>query len=390
MSERWHKESYVAEQEQLSSSINSMRGDVESSKVVTSKVVTSDLDLYISPLGNDETGNGTETKPFFSLNRCVEYINSRIMSIADGGRAYIRCEAGVYDYSAEEQNVRCFKPGLRLVIRGAQFNDVTDIYNQLLTKINNSEDPVYTCTGDGVVTTDVDNIVRVQHIEGDVIHSTALSPLEGCEVHAGDTIYPQDSSSFSSTPASIVFTSKRTEFQVGENSLWFTKRTTDCSLFNLRITNNSEGGNVICLQEIFCNEFKNCEIYSYGWGGVQIGESKISQMRDNVIVYKGSQSAVGLSIFRRSDVTLMQTNTIDGFDTGIAVSDFSLLKSQPLPYKYTTIKNCTTGLEVGSLSKAEVRPNNGPAGSGVVFENCTTDMIPSTTGSWSQRMGYIS
>ena len=161
MSETWHGDSYVEEQESLASSIAQMTPDVQSAKLVSNKVVTSDLDIYISPDGSDVTGDGTQGKPFFALNKCIEYINTRIMSIADGGRAWIHCAAGVYDYSAAEQSIKCYKPGLRVLIKGAPFNDDTTVYNQLLTKINNSEQPYYVFTEDGTLEQSVADLVKV-------------------------------------------------------------------------------------------------------------------------------------------------------------------------------------------------------------------------------------
>ena len=393
MSETWHGDSYVEEQESLASSIAQMTPDVQSAKLVSNRVVTNDLDIYISPDGSDVTGDGTQAKPFFSLNKCIEYINTRITSIADGGRAYIHCAAGVYDYSAEEQSVKCYKPGLRVLIKGAPFDDDTTIYNQLLTKINNSEDPVYTFTGDGVVVADgEETIVHVQYEEGGDTYVHALSSNSGeFEVHAGYTLRVYDNTRFVDNPASIVFTSKRTEFQLGANLMWISRRTTDCSLFDIRLSNTDEADSyVLGLQEVFCNEIKRVEIYSKGWGGIQISETKISQMQDVVIVNKGSQQGTGLVVDKKSDVALLRSNTVDGFGIGISVTNFSFLRSQPYRDQCVICKNCTTGLSVSSVSKAEVRPNNGPIASGIQFENCTTEMSPSTTGSWSQYMGYIS
>ena len=392
MSEQWHKESYVAEQESLSRSISSMSGDVQQSKSVTSRVVTENLNLYITPNGSDVSGDGTQAKPFFSLNRCVEYINTRIMSIADGGRAYINCAAGVYDYSAEEQSVRCYKPGLRVIIQGARFNDVSDIYNQLITKINNSEQPYYEITADGTIEQSVADLVKVVS-QGEITQTESHFAANVEQVvHAGDIVTPVNTETFvQQSGATIKFRSKRTEFQLGENIMWISRRTTDCSLFDIRLSNTDEADTyVLGLQEVFCNEFKRVEIYAKGWGGIQISETKVSQMQDVVIVNKGSNQGAGLVVDRRSDVTMMQSNTVDGFGMGISVSNFSLLKSQPVRDKCTVCKNCTTGLYCTSVSKAEVRPNNGPIASGIQFENCTTDMTPSTTETWSQHMGYIS
>lgn len=392
MSETWHGDSYVEEQESLASSIAQMTPDVRSAKLVSNKVVTEDLTLYISPTGNDTTGDGTQGKPFFSLNRCCEYVNSRIMSIADGGRAYIHCAAGVYDYSAEEQSVRCYKPGLRVIIQGARFNDASDIYNQLLTKINNSEQPYYEITADGTIEQSIADLVKV--VSQGEITPTESHFVANTEqvVHAGDIVTPVDIETFvQQSGATIKFRSKRTEFQLGENLMWISRRTTDCSLFDIRLSNTAEADSyVLGLQEVFCNEFKRVEIYAKGWGGIQISETKISQMQDVVIVNKGNQQGTGLVVDRRSDVTLNQSNTVDGFSIGISVTNFSLLKSSPYRDKCAVCKNCTTGLYVSSVSKAEVRPNNGPIASGIQFENCTTDMSPSTTKTWSQHMGYIS
>ena len=267
MSEQWHKESYVAEQEQLSRSISSMSGDVQQSKSVTSRVVTENLNLYITPNGSDVSGDGTQAKPFFSLNRCVEYINTRIMSIADGGRAYINCAAGVYDYSAEEQSVRCYKPDLRVIIQGARFNDVSDIYNQLLTKINNSEQPYYEITADGTVEQSVADLIKVVS-QGEVTQTEShfIANTEQV-VHAGDIVTPVNTETFvQQSSATIKFRSKRTEFQLGENIMWISRRTTDCSLFDIRLSNTAEADTyVLGLQEVFCNEFKRVEIYAKGW-----------------------------------------------------------------------------------------------------------------------------
>lgn len=392
MSETWHGDSYVEEQESLASSIAQMTPDVQSAKLVSNRVVTNDLDIYISPDGSDVTGDGTQAKPFFSLNKCIEYINTRIMSIADGGRAYIHCAAGVYDYSATEQSIKCYKPGLRVLIKGAPFNDDTTIYNQLLTKINNSEQPYYVFTEDGTLEQSVADLVKVvSQSEGIPTESHFAANIE-VVVHAGDAITPVNLESFSQqSGATIKFTSKRTEFQLGANLMWISRRTTDCSLFDIRLSNTDEADSyVLGLQEVFCNEIKRVEIYSKGCGGIQISETKISQMQDVVIVNKGNQQGTGLVIDKKSDVALLHSNTVDGFGIGISVTNFSFLRSQPYRDQCVICKNCTTGLSVSSVSKADVRPNNGPIASGIQFENCTTDMSPSTTGSWSQYMGYIS
>ena len=380
MSENWHGDSYVEEQESLANSIARITPDVQSAKLVSNKVVTEDLTLYISPTGNDTTGDGTQGKPFFSLNRCCEYVNSRITAIADGGIVFVKCAPGVYDYSQVEQNVSICKAGLKIQIKGQAFTDDTTIYNKLLTKINNSEDPVYTCTGDGVVTTDVDNIVRVQHIEGDVIHSTALSPLEGCEVHAGDTIHPYDSSSFSSTPASIVFTSKRTTFNVGSDMLWVTGRNTRCDLLNLKVIGSSSYA--IGLQEVYCNQFKCVETI----GGIQVNKTQINMLQECTI--DSTNNASGLAITNRSDVRLNQGTkrpTLLVIGKGISVTKFSTLDTSN---SYVIVRNADTGLSVGSCSMASCGLSN--SFPNFTFENCTTNTFPSTVDAWSSNMGYIS
>ena len=380
MSETWHGDSYVEEQESLANSVASMTSDVQSAKLVSNKVVTEDLYLYISPTGNDTTGDGTQGKPFFSLNRCCEYVNSRITAIADGGIVFVMCAPGVYDYSQVEQNVSICKAGLKIQIKGQAFTDDTTIYNKLLTKINNSEDPVYTCTGDGVVTTDVDNIVRVQHIEGDVIHSTALSPLEGIEVHAGDTIHPYDSSSFASTPASIVFTSKRTTFNVGDNLLWVTGRNTRCDLLNLKVISSSYYA--IGLQEVYCNQFKCIETV----GGIQVSKTQINILQECTIDCTNNGS--GFAINNRSDVKLNQgakRPTLLVIGQGISVSKFSTFDTSN---SYVTVRNADVGLSVGSCSIASCRLDDMMRK--FTFENCNTDTFPSTLNAWSSNMGYIS
>jgi hypothetical protein len=52
--------------------------------------------IYLSPTGNDSTGNGSSGSPFFSIHRAIEDIKPRI----DDSTLRIKLADGDYDYSA--------------------------------------------------------------------------------------------------------------------------------------------------------------------------------------------------------------------------------------------------------------------------------------------------
>ena len=382
MSETWHGDSYVEEQESLANSVASMTSDVQSAKLVSNKVVTEDLYLYISPTGNDTTGDGTQGKPFFSLNRCCEYVNSRITAIADGGIVFVICAPGVYDYSQVEQNVSICKAGLKIQIKGQAITDDTTIYNKLLTKINNSEDPVYTFTSDGIVVADgEETIVHVQYEEGGDTYVHALSSNSGeFEVHAGYTLRVYDNTRFINNPSTVAFYSKRTTFNVGDNLLWVTGRNTRCDLLNLKVVGSSYYA--IGLQEIYCNQFKCIETV----GGIQVSKTQINLLQECTIDCTNNGS--GFAINNRSDVKLNQgakRPTLLVIGSGISVSKFSTFDTSN---SYVTVRNADVGLSVGSCSIASCRLDD--MMQKFTFENCNTNTFPSTLNAWSSNMGYIS
>lgn len=377
MSETWHGDSYVEEQESLASSIAQMTPDVQSAKLVSNRVVTEDLNLYISPTGNDTTGDGTQGKPFFSLNRCCEYVNSRITAIADGGIVFVLCTPGVYDYSQVEQNVSICKAGLKIQIKGQAIKDV-DVGAAILQSIQNGHPPAWSVgssNGPGYVKASIPNMMR---INGTLDTTGEEYEVDSASIISLDSAYQPDGTILETE--TILFKSKRTTFNVGSNMLWVTGRNTRCDLLNLKVIGSDSYA--IGLQEIYCNSFKCIETI----GGIQVNKTQINTLQECTIDCTNNGS--GLAITNRSDVRLNQGTkrpTLLVIGQGISVSKFSTFDTS---MSYVIVRNADTGLSVGSCSIASCGlratfPN-------FTFENCTTNMIPSTTESWSSNMGYIS
>lgn len=60
------------------------------------KLLTSDLVLYVSPNGSDETGDGTEAKPFASADYAVTWANSNF-DFGERFDLYVKLAPGTYD-----------------------------------------------------------------------------------------------------------------------------------------------------------------------------------------------------------------------------------------------------------------------------------------------------
>jgi len=48
--------------------------------ISATNIISSDLTLYLSPTGNDTTGDGSHASPWFSINRAMDYLKDKILS----------------------------------------------------------------------------------------------------------------------------------------------------------------------------------------------------------------------------------------------------------------------------------------------------------------------